>query len=138
MKGKLKNAYMEVAKTFSNCSTAKRLKVGAILVKNGNIISFSYNGTPSGFDNECEDLIDGKLVTKSIVLHAEENLLMKIAKSNESSEDSIMFVTHSPCIKCARLIYQAGIKKVYYEEEYRDISGVEFLRDKCKIEVEKM
>ena len=138
MKGKLKNAYMEVAKTFSNCSTAKRLKVGAILVKNGNIISFSYNGTPSGFDNDCEYLIDGELVTKSIVLHAEENLLMKIAKSNESSEDSIMFVTHSPCIKCARLIYQAGIKEVYYREEYRDISGVEFLRDKCKIKVEKM
>ena len=137
MKEKLKLAYMDVARTFSNCSTAKRLKVGAILVKNGNIISFSYNGTPSGFDNDCEDIINGELVTKSIVLHAEENLLMKIAKSNESSEDSVMFVTHSPCIKCARLIYQAGIKEVYYRNEYRIKDGLIFL-EKCGIRIEKI
>lgn len=137
MKDKFINYYMDVAKRTAELSTATKLKVGAVLVKNDNIIGFSYNGTPRGWDNVCE-YIDDKigLKTKPEVSHAEENLIMKLSCSHESSENGIMFVTHNPCYVCARLIYGAKISKVYYENDYRDSSGIKFLMD-CGIEVKK-
>jgi dCMP deaminase len=133
---KLKNAYMKTAYAFSECSTATRLKVGAILVdKSGkNIISFSYNGTPSGWSNVCEDENNQTLPE---VLHAESNLIAKISKITLSSEDSTMFVTHSPCFQCAKLIYQAGVKQIFYSQEYRCRDGIEFL-EKMGIKVTQL
>ena len=124
---------MEVAKTFANLSTAKRLQVGAIVVKDDRIISIGYNGMPSGWDNCCEH--EGK--TKPEVLHAESNCIAKLAKSSESGEGATMFITHSPCMDCAKLIYQSGITTVYYENEYRSTQGVEFL-NKSNIKVKKI
>ena len=123
MKEKFVNAYMKVAETFSELSTARRLHVGAIVVKDDRIISIGYNGMPSGWSNECE--INNK--TKVEVLHAETNAIAKVARSQESSENAVMFCTHSPCIECAKLIYQSGITEVFYITEYRDLSGVDFL-----------
>lgn len=141
MKEKLVKYYMDVARRTADLSTATKLKVGAILVKNDNIIGFSYNGSPRGWSNTCEDLMhngeDFYLKTKPEVSHAEENLIMKLSCSHESSEGGIMFVTHNPCFICSRLIYGAKIEKVYYEFEYRDSSGIEFL-NKCGIEVIKL
>lgn len=138
MKPKFIEFYMDVAKRVSQLSTAEKLKVGAILVKNNNILGFSYNGTPSGWEsNVCETIVDGEFKTKSEVSHAEENLIVKLAKSSESSENGIMFVTHNPCYMCARMINNAGIAEVYYSYEYRDSSGIFFLR-KCGIKVEKI
>ncbi len=108
MKQEVKASFMKVAYIFSELSKAKRLKVGAIAVKDDRILSIGYNGTPSGFDNSCEDE-NGN--TKIEVLHAEANCIAKLAKSNESSEGAIIFVTHSPCIECAKQIYVAGIKE---------------------------
>ncbi len=133
MKQKFIDAYMEVAKTFANLSTAKRLQVGAIVVKDDRIISIGYNGMPSGWDNCCEH--EGK--TKPEVLHAESNCIAKLAKSSESGEGATMFITHSPCMDCAKLIYQSGITTVYYENEYRSTQGVEFL-NKSNIKVKKI
>lgn len=137
MKDKFVDFYMDVARKTAELSTAKKLKVGAILVKNDNIIGFSYNGTPRGWDNVCEydDPVIG-IKTKPEVSHAEENLIMKLSCSHESSEGGIMFVTHNPCYVCSRLIYGAKISKVFYEKEYRDPSGLKFLND-CGIEVVK-
>jgi dCMP deaminase len=142
MKQKLINAYMKTAQTFAECSTARRLHVGAIVVKDDRIISIGYNGMPAGWDNNCEDKVwdktgDYELKTKPEVLHAEMNSLMKLARSNESGLGASMFVTHSPCLECAKGIYQAGIKKVYFGQAYRDSSGVEFL-NKCKVIVEQI
>ena len=123
MKNKFINAYMEVAKIFANLSTAKRLQVGAIVVKDDRIISIGYNGMPSGWDNVCEH--EGK--TKPEVLHAETNAIAKLARSPESGEGATIFITHAPCIDCAKLIYQSGITSVYYNEEYRSTQGLEFL-----------
>lgn len=131
MKQKLIDAYMETAEVFSRLSTAKRLKVGAIIVKNQRIISIGYNGTPEGWCNICEDENNK---TKPEVIHSEMNCINKLAKSNESGENSIMFVTHSPCMDCAKSIYGAGIKEVYYKNSYRDDSGIDFL-SKCGINV---
>jgi len=131
MKQKLINAYMETAEVFAKLSTAKRLKVGAILVKNQRIISIGYNGTPEGWCNVCEDEHNK---TKPEVIHSEMNCINKLAKSNESGEGSVMFVTHAPCMDCAKSIYGAGIKEVYYKNSYRDESGLEFLK-KCNIAV---
>ncbi len=122
---------MEVAEVFANLSTAKRLKVGAILVKNQRIISIGYNGTPEGWCNCCEDENNKTLPE---VIHSEMNCINKLAKSNESGEGSVMFVTHSPCMECAKSIYGAGIKEVYYKNSYRDDSGIQFLK-KCGINV---
>ena len=132
---------MEVAKIFASLSTAKRLQVGAIVVKDDRIISIGYNGMPSGWDNVCEepalnvvgiakdgrDIVQPYLKSKPEVLHAEMNALMKLAKSNESGDQSAMFITHAPCLNCAKGIYQAGIKEVYYETEYSATEGIEFL-----------
>jgi dCMP deaminase len=133
MKQKFIDAYMEVAKTFANLSTAKRLQVGAIVVKDDRIISIGYNGMPSGWDNVCEH--EGK--TKPEVLHAESNAIAKLARSPESGEGASIFITHSPCIDCAKLIYQSGIATVYYKNDYRSTQGIEFL-NKSNIEVVKI
>src|SRR5690242_14003254 len=110
--------YMSLALTIAESSRAKRLKVGALLVKDGNIISFGFNGTPKGFDNVCE--INGK--TKPEVLHAESNAITKCAKSTMSSEGATLYTTDSPCFECAKLIIQSGIVRVVYEREFRDNS----------------
>lgn len=136
MKEKFIHYYMDIARRTAQLSYAEKLKVGAVLVKNNNIISFSYNGSPAGHSNILEEIIDGELKTKPEVAHAEENLIMKLARSHESAEGSTLFVTHNPCFVCSRLIYGSGIKKVYYESDYRDSSGIQFLLD-CGVEIEK-
>lgn len=137
MKYKFKHLYMEIASSVSKLSSAKRLQVGAIVVKDDRVISMGYNGTPSGWDNTCEDVINGELVTKPEVLHAEMNALAKLAKSSESGDSASLFVTHAPCMNCAKLIYQAGIKSVYYKNNYRDTSGKDFL-NKLGVYVEEV
>jgi dCMP deaminase len=127
MKEKYIDTYMKVAHLFAEHSSAKRKKVGAVIVKDDRIISIGYNGMPAGWDNDCE--IDG--VTKPEVLHAESNAIAKLARSTESGEGATMFITCAPCIECAKLIYQSGIKEVFYDEEYRSDEGVKFL-NKCK------
>jgi len=128
MKQKFIDAYIDVAERFSQLSSAIRLKVGAIVVKDDRIISIGYNGMPSGWDNTCEehDNFDN-LKTRPEVLHAEANAITKLAKSNESGKGATLFCTHSPCIDCAKLIYQSGIEEVYYKNSYRNNDGVEFL-----------
>lgn len=122
--------YMDVAKRTAMLSRAVRLQVGAIIVKDDKIISLGYNGTPKGWSNECEIIQeDGTLKTKPEVLHAESNSLAKLARSSESGLDADLFVTHSPCLDCAKLIYQSGIKRVYYANSYRDDAGINFLKE---------
>jgi dCMP deaminase len=123
MKNKYIKTYMDVAESFAKLSSAVRLQVGAIVVKDDRIISIGYNGMPSGWDNCCED--DNK--TKAEVLHAETNAVAKLAKSSESGLDATMFVTHAPCIDCAKLVYQSGIATVYYKNNYRSTQGLDFL-----------
>ena len=143
MKEKHIKAYMQTAETFAECSTATRLHVGAIIVKDDRIISIGYNGMPSGWDNNCEyEFVHPQtkipeLVTRKEVLHAEANALAKVARSSESSEGATMFITHSPCFACAKLIYQSGIGKVYFGQHYRETDGVDFLK-KCSIDVEQV
>ena len=108
--------YVKVAKETALLSKAKKLQVGCVIVRDNRILSIGYNGTPSGWDNCCEE--NGK--TKPEVLHAEANAITKLAKSNESGDGASIFVTHSPCIECAKLIYQSGIATVYYKNNYRD------------------
>jgi dCMP deaminase len=139
MKEKFKQAYMKTAHTFAELSSARRLKVGAIVVKDDRIISIGYNGMPAGWDNDCEDETryeDGSVIlkTKSEVLHAETNAIAKLAKSNESGLDADLFVTHAPCLDCAKLIYQSGISRVHYSTSYRDDFGIKFL-EKSGVEV---
>ena len=129
MKPKFIDAYMDVAERFGKLSTARRLHVGAIIVKDNRIISIGYNGMPSGWDNNCENTLDnGQLKSKPEVLHAESNAIAKLARSNESGEDSTLFITHSPCLECSKLIYQSGIITVYYKNEYRSQDGLDFLK----------
>jgi len=143
MKDKFVFAYMDVAERFAKLSSAKRLQVGAIIVKDDRIISIGYNGMPAGWPNECEDVIevheDGGIVTKTKpeVIHAEANAIAKLAKGTESGNESTMFLTHAPCIDCAKQIYTAGIKKVFYRNSYRDSKGTDFL-ERCNVEVEKV
>ena len=168
MKQKFVDLYTDIAKRVADLSHARRLKVGAIIVKEDRIISIGYNGMPAGWENDCEDKvwIDSDagswlspkeiterwphveynedageeyryaLKTKPEVLHAESNAIAKLARNNESGLDAAIFVTHSPCLECAKLILQSGINKVYYGHAYRDNAGLEFLR-KSKIEVIK-
>lgn len=133
MKKKWVDAFMDTAERFAQLSSAVRLKVGAVVVKDNRIISIGYNGTPVGWTNECEGE-DGK--TKDEVIHAEANAIAKLARDGESGSLADLFCTHAPCIHCAKMIYGAGIKKVYYRDSYRDDSGINFLL-KCGVEVEK-
>lgn len=135
MKDKFKRLYMEMADSVSHLSTARRLQVGAVIVKDNRVISFGYNGTPAGWDNNCE-LIDedGTLTTKKEVIHAEMNAIAKLARSTESGEGATMFVTHAPCIECAKLIYQSGISRVFYKNKYRSPEGVSLLKQCIQVE----
>jgi len=161
MKQKLKDAYMKTAETFAELSHARRLHVGAIVVKDDRIISIGYNGMPAGWDNDCENTVfvlgeealgtdmvalgytqtdNGnwtKLKSKPEVLHAETNAIAKLAKSNESGLGASMFITHAPCLDCAKLIYQSGISSVLYRDAYRDTSGITFL-EKSGVTVEQV
>jgi dCMP deaminase len=141
MKDRFITYYMDIAKRTSELSYAKRLQVGAIIVKEDRIISIGFNGTPSGWTNECEyeEVFEyGKYQkTKDEVIHAEANAIAKLAKSPESGVGSTMFLTHSPCIHCAKQIYTAGVEKVFYKEDYRSTQGIEFLK-KCNVEVIKV
>lgn len=119
------NAFMKTAKLFAECSTANRLKVGCIAIKDNKIISIGYNGTPNGWWNVCEDEHGN---TKPEVLHAETNMIAKLAKTGGGAENSIVFITHSPCMECSKLLYQSGVTIVYYETEYRNTDGIEFLK----------
>ena len=154
---------MDVAKRFAQISSARRLQVGAIVVKDDRIISIGYNGMPAGWDNNCENKVyfnegdhwnkpsswvdtnypfedsDGKyhLKSKPEVLHAERNALDKLARTHESGTGASMFVTHSPCMECAKSIYGAGITTLYYDTEYRSTEGIEFLKQ-CGVTVRKL
>ena len=123
---------MDVAERFAELSLARRLHVGAIVVKDDRIISIGYNGMPSGWDNDCEDVIQHSddtvtLKSKPEVLHAETNAIAKLAKSTESGDGAVLFVTHMPCLDCAKLIFQSGIRSVFYRDSYRNTDGVTFL-----------
>jgi dCMP deaminase len=161
MKPRLLQAYMKTAETFAELSHARRLHVGAIVVKDDRIISIGYNGMPAGWENDCEykeypdrydkhaewaDLQfplqepDGtyyRLKTRPEVLHAESNAISKLARSSESGDGATMFITHAPCMDCSKLIYQSGIRRVYFGSAYRDDAGVQFLKS-CGIEVEQL
>ena len=131
---KFDERYLEMAAVWAKNSYCKRRQVGALLVKDRMIISDGYNGTPSGFENVCED---ENGVTKPYVLHAEANAISKVAKSGNSSSGSTLYVTASPCVECAKLIIQAGITRVVYRDEYRLTDGVDLLR-RAGIVVEQM
>ena len=143
IKEKYLGAYMKTARVFAELSSSRRKQVGAVVVKNDRIISIGYNGIPSGWDNNCEDEIrypDAEgvtLKTKPEVLHAETNCIAKLAKSNESGLGATMFITHAPCLDCAKLIYQSGISSVFYRDNYRSTAGVEFLK-KSGIDAEQL
>jgi len=150
MKKRFIDLYMDFAYRVSQLSYARRLKVGSVIVKDDTVISYGYNGTPAGWDNNCEmhprvmdyqtcEIIEktDMLVTKPEVLHAEMNSLMKLARGSNSGNGAVMFITHSPCMECAKGIYQSGIKQVYYRDQYRSNEGIEFL-EKCGIEVKKV
>ena len=117
--------YLQMARIWATNSYCKRRQVGALLVKDKMIISDGYNGTPSGFENKCEDENN---ITKPYVLHAEANAITKVAKSNNSSEGSTLYITTSPCIECAKLIIQAGISRVVFSEKYRITDGLDLLK----------
>ncbi|CAD0003501.1 MULTISPECIES: deoxycytidylate deaminase [Flavobacterium] len=129
---KYDKAYLRIAKEWGSLSYCKRKKVGAIIVKDRMIISDGYNGTPSGFENCCEDE-DG--LTRWDVLHAEANAILKVARSTQSCEGATLYITLSPCKECSKLIHQSGIKRVVYQDGYRDDSGIQFLI-KAGVEVE--
>ncbi len=129
--------YMQIALIAAQRSYAQRLKVGCVIVKNNSIISFGWNGMPTGYDNCCEMEVDGKLVTRPEVQHAELNAIAKLAYNGYSSKGASIFITHSPCIHCALLIQKCGIEAVYYHDLYRDDAGITFLKN-AGIHVEKL
>jgi dCMP deaminase len=148
MKKKWVDAFMDTAERFSQLSSAVRLKVGAVVVKDNRIISIGYNGMPAGWTNECEEeighvlddsgnIVETRTKTKDEVIHAEANAIIKLARDGESGNGAILFCTHAPCIHCAKLIHGAGINTVYYRESYRDTIGLDFLTA-CDIEIEKI
>ena len=141
MKEKHLDMYMKIAETVAAASYAEKLKVGAVAVKDNRILSIGYNGTPPGWSNVCERTVlkeDGStsLETVKEVIHAEMNLIYKMARDGQSAQGATLFVTHSPCFECAKAILSVGITSVFYKEEYRNIEGVYFLRNN-HIEVEK-
>ena len=131
---KFDRSYIKMAHVWADNSYCERRKVGALIVKDRMIISDGYNGTPSGFENVCED-DDGN--TKAYVLHAEANAITKVAKSNNSSLNSTLYITDSPCIECAKLIIQAGIRRVVYSRAYRITDGLDLL-ERAGIEIEQL
>ena len=131
---KFDRSYLEMAAVWAKNSYCTRRQVGAILVKDRMIISDGYNGTPAGFENVCED---ENGVTKPYVLHAEANAITKVARSGNSSEGATLYITDSPCMECAKLIIQSGIRRVVYRDEYRLTDGIDLLR-RAGIEVEKI
>jgi dCMP deaminase len=131
-KAKYDRAYLRIAKEWGQLSYCNRKKVGAIIVRDKMIISDGYNGTPSGFENCCEDTENN---TKWYVLHAEANAISKVARSTQSCEGATLYITLSPCKDCSKLIHQSGIKRVVYHKEYKDCSGLDFLR-KAGVEVD--
>jgi len=158
MKQKYVDMYMDWAARCAQLSHARRLQVGAVIVKDDSVISYGYNGMPAGWDNNCEyeeytyderDTVNGdwsynvdskqwsKLKTKPEVLHAESNSLAKLARSANSGSDADIFITHAPCLDCAKLIYQAGIRRVWFGTAYRDTAGVDFLK-KSGVEITKI
>ena len=155
MMSKIDNAHMKAAEAYAELSHAIRLKVGAIVTKNDRVISIGYNGTPAGWDNNCEIEVRNEfeyyvdnggekynsatidLLTKDEVIHAEANAIGKLARSSESGEGATMYITHAPCFDCAKLIHTAGINKVFFRHQYRNTDGIRFL-NKCNIEVEKI
>jgi dCMP deaminase len=128
---KYDNAYLRIASEWSKLSYCKRKQVGAIIVRDRMIISDGYNGTPSGFENCCED---EENLTHWYVLHAEANAILKVANSTQSCKDATLYITLSPCRECSKLIHQSGIKRVVYKDAYKDTSGIEFLQ-KAGVEV---
>ena len=145
MKPKLAAAYMSTAEIFAELSHARRLHVGAIVVKDDRIISIGYNGMPAGWDNNCEyeveteagDDVEIVLKTRPEVLHAESNAISKLAKSSESGLGATIFITHAPCLDCAKLIYQSGINSVFYRHSYRSDDGIKFLKQ-SRVTVEQL
>ena len=131
---KFDRRYLEMASVWTRNSYCKRRQVGALLVKDRMIISDGYNGTPSGFENQCED---ANGVTKPYVLHAEANAITKVAKSGNNSAGATLYITDSPCMECAKLIIQAGIRRVVYADEYRLTDGIDLLR-RAGVDVEKI
>jgi dCMP deaminase len=140
MKQKFIDAHMKAAEVYAELSSAKRLQVGCVIVKDNTIIGIGYNGMPSGWTNECEMVkhtdFTGTVVTmsKPEILHSETNAIAKVAKSTNSTDGATMFVTHAPCLDCAKLVYQSGINSVYYRNSYRNDDGIDFLK-KCEVEV---
>ena len=134
---------MKAAQVYAELSTAVRLQVGCVIVKDNTIIGIGYNGMPSGWDNVCETVkfkdFTGTVVTKSKpeVLHAETNAIAKVSRSSNSTDNADLFVTHAPCLECAKLIYQSGIKSVFYRDTYRSDEGTKFLQ-KCNVEVKQI
>lgn len=133
------NLYLDIADRVGQESHAVRAKVGAVLVRDDNILSMGYNGMPAGMHNECEepDYATETMITRREVLHAESNALAKIARSTLSSDGATLYVTLSPCFECAKLIVQSGVKRVVYRDEYRDNSSITFLKEN-NIEVEQI
>jgi dCMP deaminase len=161
MKQKYIKAHMKAASVYAELSSAVRLHVGCVIVKDNTIIGIGYNGMPSGWNNNCEELEYvlksecqqsddwmkksgytetahgwSKLHSKPEVLHAETNAIAKVSRSTNSSDGATMFITHAPCLECAKIIHQAGIKEVYYKNDYRSQAGIDFLK-KCEIQVIK-
>lgn len=130
--------HLDMAKRTAERSKAVRLKVGAVIVNHeGDVMTFGYNGTPKGWSNVCEDLVDGQLVTRPDVIHAEANALGKFIRSGVSTKGATMYLTHAPCNECAKTMFLSGITHVYYCEEYRSTAGVDFLR-KANVTVERV
>lgn len=140
MKDKFIKAHLRAAEAYAQLSSAKRLQVGCVIVKDNTIIGIGYNGMPSGWDNNCEieineeDLGNSYLKTRPEVLHAETNAIAKVARSTNSTDGADMICTHAPCLDCAKLIHQAGIKRFYFRSHYRSEEGLNFL-NQCEIEV---
>ena len=134
---------MKAAQVYAELSTAERLQVGCVIVKDNTIIGIGYNGMPSGWDNVCETVkfkdFTGTVLMKSKpeVLHAETNAIAKVSRSSNSTDGADLFVTHAPCLECAKLIYQSGINSVFYRDTYRSEEGIKFL-EKCNVEVKQI
>lgn len=137
MKKKFIDLYMDMANSASRVSSARRLKVGAIAVKDHRVLSIGYNGPPPGYDNNCEIEVDGELMTRPEVIHAEQNAIYKMARDGQSALGADLFITHAPCVECAKAIKTSGFKKVWYRDEYRSQEGLQFLEE-LGVEVEKV